>query len=312
MSSPSSRFETFFPFIGIFLFTIASIVLWHSVRHYSLTQIIGALYSIPHNMVLIALGTALFGYCMLSLYDWLGLRYAGETLPYPKILLASFLGYAISNNVGHPLFSGGAIRYRLYSSWGLSTASIARVILFCSASYVVGAITLLVASYVFFPSPLPINNYLSPSMVMWIIGLASTLLLIWWILIIFYHHVPLQIKNFKIFLPSPHLAWRQTLVAILDVVLASLVLYIPFHAVIPMEFLPFLTLYIMAQLMAMLSQVPGGLGVFEGSFMFLTQGFYNPSQILAALIICRISYYFIPLLIAGITLIIYEIRRTTK
>jgi phosphatidylglycerol lysyltransferase len=296
------------PFIGIILFSIALLVIWHSLKAYPFSQIQHALYSIPPMVVVQTIGVALLGYVMLSGYDWLALRYAGEKLPYRKVLFASFLGYAISNNVGQPLVSGGAMRYRLYSNWGLTAGSIARIILFCSASYVVGAVTLLVAAYFLSPSGSFINDRLSHTTLLWIVSSATLLLCLWWGMVILYHHKPLRIKKFELFLPTPTLAIQQTTIALLDVLIASLVLYLPFHATIPIDFLHFLMLYIMAQLLALSSQVPGGIGVFEGSFLFLTKGMYDPSQVLAALILCRISYYFIPLVLAGVALTIYETR----
>ena len=44
----------------------------------------------------------------LTLYDALGLRFAGARVPYPRLALISFMGYAIGHNVGVNTLSGGA------------------------------------------------------------------------------------------------------------------------------------------------------------------------------------------------------------
>ena len=305
-SHTHSLFYRLTPLIGLFLFSLAAIMIWHSIDAYHWSEIQQALLSIPHPIILASIMTALIGYLLLSLYDWLAMTYANETLPYPKVLLASFLGYAVSNNVGHPLVSGGTIRYRLYSKWGLSAASIARIILFCSSSYVVGAVTLLVATYLLSPSLDLVRHHFPQHVFSFIMGISAILLLAWWGLIIAYHDVPLTIKGFQLFLPRPSLAVRQLLVALLDIFIASFVLYLPLHAAIPIDFSTFLMLYVMAQLMGLISQVPGGIGVFEGSFLFLTHDIYNPASVLAALITCRVAYYFIPLALAGCIFVIYE------
>ena len=54
----------------------------------------------------------------LTLYDALGLRFAGVEVPYPRLALISFMGYAIGHNVGLNTLTGGAIRYRAYSPSG--------------------------------------------------------------------------------------------------------------------------------------------------------------------------------------------------
>ena len=97
------------------------------------------------------IGLTLLSYIALSFYDYLALEYAGEKLPYRRVLFTSFLSYAISNNVGHAWLSGGSMRYRLYSGWGMPGISIAKVVLFCTVSYFLGAVTIMVAGYALSP-----------------------------------------------------------------------------------------------------------------------------------------------------------------
>src|SRR3546814_12297207 len=78
--------------------------------------------------MLLAAGLAVASYFLLILYDALALRYVARRLPYSRIALASFVAYAFSNNIGVALLSGGSIRYRLYSSWGLSAGEVNRII----------------------------------------------------------------------------------------------------------------------------------------------------------------------------------------
>jgi len=47
-------------------------------------------------------------------------------LAYRKIAFASFIGYAFSTNIGFSMIAGSSVRYRLYSSWGLSAIDIPR------------------------------------------------------------------------------------------------------------------------------------------------------------------------------------------
>src|ERR1700756_18515 len=62
--------------------------------------------------------------------------------PLRAALLASFCGFAIGNTVGLGAFSGGAVRYRLYSAAGLSPGQITRVIFFIAIAYVIGLATI--------------------------------------------------------------------------------------------------------------------------------------------------------------------------
>ena len=83
------------------------------------------------------------GYGCLTLYDALGLRFAGARVPYHRLALISFMGYAIGHNVGLNTLSGGAVRYRAYSALGLSAKQIATVIAFGTLTFILGAAALL-------------------------------------------------------------------------------------------------------------------------------------------------------------------------
>ncbi len=60
-------------------------------------------------------------YLTLSFYDLFALRTIGRSeVPYRVAVLGSFTSYAVGHNVGASVFSGGAVRYRIYSAWGLT------------------------------------------------------------------------------------------------------------------------------------------------------------------------------------------------
>lgn len=295
------------PFVSAALFLVAMAIVYHEIEVYHWSEIKLAIVSISGSYIMYALGLTVLSYLILSFYDWLAMEYAGERLPYRNVLLASFLGYAVSNNVGHALFSGGAIRYRLYSSWGIRAGSITRIVLFCAATYVIGAVTLLVSARVFLPPNIIITDKLSEHTLTIVFILACISLVAWWLLVIFYRK-PLRIKRFILPLPSLTLTIQQTFIALLDIFVASLVLFILLSHNVDIPLHSFVMLFILAQLTGLLSQVPGGIGVFEGSFLFLTSTQFPASNVLGALIVFRIVYYFIPLSFAGISLLCYEWR----
>ena len=84
----------------------------------------------PRERDRLALIAAALGYGTLTLFDPLALHYLGKRLPYRQTALASFTGYAFSHNLGLGWLSGGAVRYRLYTAWGLSSLDIGIVLAF--------------------------------------------------------------------------------------------------------------------------------------------------------------------------------------
>lgn len=295
------------PVISLVLFAAAILVVHHEIEIYHWQDIQQALQDFPVPLMTTCGVVTLLSYIALSFYDYLALEYAGEKLPYRRVLFTSFLSYAISNNVGHAWLSGGSMRYRLYSGWGMPGVSIAKVVLFCTVSYFLGAVTLMVGGYAFSPDQTVITDKLPPGSVKTAIMLGSVLLVAWWSMVAFYRR-PFTIKGFSLSVPEFSLALRQLLAALLDLLLASLVMYLPLSHFTGMPFGDFLVLYIFAQLAGLISMVPGGIGIFEGSFIFLASSQYSAPHIIAALIAYRVIYYFMPLLLASAMLATYELR----
>src|SRR5438046_10314360 len=68
------------------------------------------------------------GYLTLTLYDLFALRTIGRAdIPYRIAALAGFTSYSVGHNVGASVLTGGAVRYRIYSNWGLTGVDVAKV-----------------------------------------------------------------------------------------------------------------------------------------------------------------------------------------
>lgn len=67
--------------------------------------------------------------------------------------------------------------------------------------------------------------------------------------------------------------------------------------------------YLLAQIAGVVSNVPGGLGVFETVMLLLLSSFISSATILGALLVYRGIYYFLPLIVAALLLGTYELRR---
>ena len=52
--------------------------------------------------------------------------------------MTSFLAYAISNNVGFAMLSGAAVRYRLYTRWGITAEELSRIVFWYVVTFWLG------------------------------------------------------------------------------------------------------------------------------------------------------------------------------
>ena len=66
-------------------------------------------------------------------------------------MLAGMLGFAISNNAGHAVVSGGAIRYRLYTRWRVPGSDIIKMLTFSGFTFFLGYAAVAVIGYFLVP-----------------------------------------------------------------------------------------------------------------------------------------------------------------
>ena len=130
------------PLIGLVLFVAAVAVLGRELRHMPPARLAQALRQFPPGALALATIFTFLNYLILTGYDQLAFLYIRRPIARWQIAMASFVGYAIANNVGFALLSGTSARYRFYSRWGLSGQEISRVVLFYSGTFWLGLLVL--------------------------------------------------------------------------------------------------------------------------------------------------------------------------
>ena len=293
------------PYLGLLFFLIAIAVVHHELQNYQYADIVSVIKATPWYLFLLGLLFTVFNYVTLTGYDFLALHHIGKKLPKLRVMLASMAGFAVSNNVGHAMISGPSVRYRFYNAWGLSGTDIIKLTLFLSIMYLLGTMTLAVIAFFMLPQTQIVSGTIHP-VIHLVIYTAATILVLYWLAILFLRK-PFTIRDIRFTLPSVKITASQTLVAGVDLILASLTLYVFLQHNAPIPFTTFLLVYLVAQVIGLYSQVPGGLGVFEGAFLYLIGDTIPAHQVLAALTLYRVVYYFVPLAIAGIGMMGYEL-----
>jgi len=287
---------------------IALLALWRAAADISFDALVAALGSLRLTTLISALAATLLSYAVLVGYDFLALRYGGIRLPLLTILLASFCGYAIGNAVGLGTFSGGAVRYRLYSAAGLSPAQIARVVGFISFAFGVGAFT--ITSLCIELRAQEIGRLLgAPPVILQMIagGYLALLLgsLAYWLI----RRSPIRLGALEIKAPSANMVFAQLALVTADILAASAVLWVLLPTS-PVDFLTFTALYASALILGVLTHIPGGLGVFEVVILYALGRSTPVSTVAAALLAYRAIYFLLPLLLSILLLVGFEVRRS--
>jgi phosphatidylglycerol lysyltransferase len=294
------------PLVGLVLFSIALWLLHRALKDYHYHDIARNLSELPLLHLLIAFGLTLLNYLIMSGYDLLALRYINHQLQYPKIAIASFIGYAFSNNIGLSMLAGGSVRFRLYSAWGLSVEEITKVVVFCSLTLWLGFLSL--GGIFFLLEPLVIPKALHfPFASVRPIGMIFIFLVGGYLSWSLFRKRPFKIRYWEFPVPSFRISLIQIAVASLDWALAGIILYVLLPSTSELSFSGFLGIYLLAQTAGLVSQVPGGLGVFETVILLLLTPYLPASAVFGSLLAYRGIYYLIPLAGAIVMLGAHEV-----
>ena len=273
--------------IGLVLFAVALDVLWIELGTVSWHALKTDILAIPVPSLALAMLLTALNYAALTGYDFLAFRYIGKALPRAHIAAASFLAYAVSNNVGIAMLSGASVRYRFYTRWGLTPAELSRIVFSYSVTFWLGLFALggvsLVVSRVPEGYPFAADEVLVPA------GWVLMCLPVAYVVATCIRRTPLRIGAFELPLPSTAMAVSQLVLSAVDWALAGAALYV----LLPpstLSFLQFLGLFFVAILIGMVSHVPGGVGVFEGLMVVLLKPYVASSALLPSLVAFRTVY----------------------
>jgi phosphatidylglycerol lysyltransferase len=284
---------------------VALFSLHHLLGQYRWADILGHVRAIPPGKLLRAAMFSAAGYACLTLYDALAVHFAGARVPYARIALISFMGYAIGHNVGFNTLSGGAVRYRAYSALGLGAKQIATIIAFGTVTFLLGAGLLLGLSLISQAgmSGSALHVHASLARVAGGFLLAAVAAYLW---LVCTRHEPLRFRRLVIPVPKARIAFAQVAVACADLLCAASVLFVllPGHAEI--SFGAFAGVYLIAIAAGVISNVPGGIGVFETVLLLLLPA-VPKDRLLGALVAYRAIYYFAPFALALALLGLHEV-----
>ncbi|HOV14007.1 MAG TPA: bifunctional lysylphosphatidylglycerol flippase/synthetase MprF, partial [Spirochaetota bacterium] len=210
-----------------------------------------------------------------------------------------------SNNIGFSSFSGSAVRFRFYSSLGLSTEEIVKIITFCLFTFWVGLFVS--AGIAFVVEPLSVPEILKlPFNSLTPLGILFLALILLYIVLVIFLKNPLKIKDWQFSLPSLPVSLLQIIIGFIDWIIAAFVIYVLFpHTNI--NFFEFFTIFMLAQISGLISNIPGGLGVFETVMVLFLSSKISSLEIFSVMIIYRTIYYIIPFIFGIILFFIHEI-----
>lgn len=280
------------PLLILTVFAAALWLLHRELQHYELQDFRASARRIPAHWLWLAVGLTVLDYAFLAGYELLAKRYLQHKIRPRRVVLASFLGYALGHNFG-VLLGGSTVRYRLYTLWGLSAFDVLRLVFFLWVTFAVGLAVL--GAVVFLVNPLTIPERLQLHVYSTRpLGYLAALFAVGYLAVCALRRTPLKFRTLDFSPPKFSLGLLQGLVSAAELMAAAGVLYVLLPATIEVGYLHVLAIYLLAIVATFLSQVPGGIGVLELVILVLLNP-REPQAVFGALLVYRLIFYLMPL-----------------
>ena len=292
--------------ISICVIGIAFYILFHMLRDIDLDDLFETLRQTEMKNVLLAALFVAAGYFTLTFYDLFAVRAIGRAdVPYRTAALAAFTSYSIGHNVGASVFTGGAVRYRIYSAYGLNAIDVAKICFLAGLTFWLGNAAVLGLGVAYHPEaaasvdklPVGLNRLLAIAI---LIGLAAYVSWVW--------AKPRHVGRgpWSVVLPGGPMTLLQICIGIVDLSFCALAMY----TLVPDEphvgFVTVAVIFVSATLLGFASHSPGGLGVFDAA-MLVGLWQMDREELLAGMLLFRSLYYIAPFIVSIILLVVREL-----
>lgn len=315
---PETQGSRFFPMLrslawhllAFVLLGAAAYILWREFHEISLAQVADAMRAWGWGSVVLALGLSATSFLLMGTIEWLGLRWAGARIAIRSALAGSFIASAIAHTLGANLIVSGAVRARYYGKYGVSLRQVAATTLFHGFSFTVGlstlaGIALLMAGSHDIAAVSRIANPVADGLgALLLLGVAAYVVLCATL------RRPLRGFGHSVKLPSFRVAIAQLTIGAVDNAVAAAIIWV----LLPegsIGYFTFVGAYAPSVVMGLISHVPGGVGVFEGSLSTLLKGL-EPAALAAAFLGYRLFFFLLPLVLAGLALAADTVRERTR
>jgi len=290
--------------LSLVIIASAATVLYRILRGINFSEVLVALKATDPLDVMLAGMFVAAAYFTLTFYDLFALRTIGANhVPYRIAALAGFTSYSVGHNIGASVFTGGAVRYRVYSAWGLTAIDVAKICFIAGLTFWLGNVAVLGLGIAYEPQAASAIDQLPPwfNRVIALIGLAVLAGYVAWVWV-----KPRVIgrADWVVTLPGGPLTLLQIAIGIVDLSCCALAMYVLMPDDPHIDFIKLAVIFVSATLLGFASHSPGGLGVFDAAMLVALIEF-EKEELLAGLLLFRLLYYVIPF---ALSLIILGVR----
>ena len=290
---------------SVLLFAAALYVLYRIAGEVKSDDVVEAFRKAGREQIGLAVIFTVASYLFLTGYDALAMRQLAIKAHPARVAFASFTSYAISFTLGFPWLTAGTVRYWIYSAAGISSSKVASLTLIAGMTFILGMAVVFGIGLIWQSEAISLINQANAS-VNQLIGMAVLSGILVYLVWTAAKRRHMRIKRFLIELPTLRVSLGQLALGAADVCAAAAVLYVLLPEGHGVAFETFAAIYAFACILGVVSNAPGGLGVFEATILL---AFHNlPREgVIGALLLFRLCYYLGPFVIAVVSLALYEI-----
>jgi uncharacterized membrane protein YbhN (UPF0104 family) len=305
---PTRNSWNWVPFaVGVTIMGLCALVLTNLLKDVDFGRVAAHVRAMPVLQIGWAVLFIAGSYATLTCYDFFALRTLGANhIPYRIAALASFTSYSIGHNIGFTAVSGGAIRYRIYSQFGLGIIDVTKICFLTGLTFWLGNLAVLGIGFIWHPEVASriVSDYLPPGGVR-AIGITMLLLLCAYVAWASWRTRTIGMGSWTVRLPSGKSTAIQIAIGLADLGCSSLAMYNLLPPSVHSEPLTVVTAFVSATLLGFASHAPGSLGVFETA-MLLALPEVPKEELVAALLVFRMLYFYVPCGLALITMACWE------
>jgi uncharacterized membrane protein YbhN (UPF0104 family) len=190
------------------------------------------------------------------------------------------------------VFTGGAVRYRVYSAWGLTAFDVAKICFIAGLTFWLGNATVLGLGIAYEPEAASAIDQLPP----WfnrLIALGALGVLGGYVAWVWVKPRVIGRAGWSVTLPGGPFTLLQIVIGIIDLACCALAMYVLLPDAPHIDFIRLAVVFVSATLLGFASHSPGGLGVFDAA-MLVALIEYDKEQLVAGLLLFRLLYYIVP------------------
>jgi len=297
--------------LSLVIIGTACTVLYRMLHKIDISEVWRAIHATSMTDVAIAALFVAGGYFTLTFYDLFALRTIGKPhIPYRVAALAGFTSYSIGHNIGATVFTGGAVRYRIYSMYGLNAVDVAKICFVAGLTFWLGNVTVLGIGITIHPEAAGAINQLGAG-VNRALGIGLLAVLAGYLAWVFTAPREIGRGGWTVTLPNGPTTLLQIVIGIFDLMFCALAMYMLVPAEPHIDFITLAVIFVTATLLGFASHAPGGLGVFDAA-MLVALWQYDKEQLLAGLLLFRVLYYLVPFALAVTIVGIREVLLSLK